>query len=120
MLGNYSASVASPAVNRRHAARFKVDFRLRAQISNGVDKRTVHGQANDLSAGGISVYLATDLALGEVIELEFTPPYATRPVQVNGIVRNRRSYQYGLEFTKVSATSAGAIQRACVSLALVP
>jgi c-di-GMP-binding flagellar brake protein YcgR len=104
---------------RRFTARFKVDLRVKAFVRGARLERVVHGQASDLSLGGLSLFLPTDLALGEVVEMELTIPFTASPVRILTVVRNRRSYQYGVEFSNLSADTAAAIRRACVSLALV-
>src|SRR3954454_928332 len=119
MLGIQAGQTGATGDDRRFAARFKVDLKVRVQIRSGATLRTVHAQASDLSLGGLAMYLPADLALGETIELEFTLPYTSSPVTVLAIVRNRRSYQYGVEYVNLLPSIAVAIRRACVSLALV-
>ena len=104
---------------RRQASRYSVEARLRARVRCSGATRTVHGQGSDISTGGMAVYLPYELAVGETIELEFALPYASEPLKVLAVVRSRRSYQYGVEFTNLSAGVLSAIKRACASLALV-
>ena len=104
---------------RRQSNRYSVEVRLRAHIRCSGTMRTVHGQGSDISGGGMAVYLPHELAVGETVELEFTLPYASEPLKVLAVVRSRRSYQYGVEFTNLSAGAITAIKRACASLALV-
>lgn len=104
---------------RRQSSRYCVEARLRVHVRSGGASRTIHGQGSDISAGGMAVYLPYELAVGETVELEFTLPYASEPLKALAVVRSRRSYQYGVEFTNLSAAALAAIKRACASLALV-
>jgi c-di-GMP-binding flagellar brake protein YcgR len=109
----------TPTPNRRLAARYTVDLRLRAQVRVENKPKTVHGQASDLSLGGMAVYLPLELPVGDKIEIEVTLPYTTAPAKIDAVIRSRRSYQYGVEFVNPSASANSAINRACASLALV-
>jgi c-di-GMP-binding flagellar brake protein YcgR len=113
------AQSESMSHERRTSSRYSVEARLRARVRCSGEARTVHGQGSDISAGGMAVYLPYELEVGETVELEFTLPYASEPLKVLAVVRSRRSYQYGVEFTNLSAGATAAIKRACASLALV-
>src|ERR1039458_9013544 len=41
--------------------------------------------------------IGLELGLGEEIEVEFTPPYSSKPIRVRSEVRNRNGYRYGVE-----------------------
>jgi c-di-GMP-binding flagellar brake protein YcgR len=119
MLGTQAGQAHATGDDRRFTARFKVDLKVRVQIRSGSTSRTVHGQASDISNGGLALYLPADLTVGETIELEFILPYTTSSVTTLAVVRNRRSYQYGVEYVNLLPSAGAAIRRACVSLALV-
>lgn len=114
------AKLAVPAKDeKRRWTRYAVDVQVRAVVRTAGQSRTVRGRGSDISVGGMALYLATDLVIGEVMEVEVTLPYATAPFQALAIVRSRRSYQYGVEYVNLSPAGKAAIQRACSSLALV-
>jgi hypothetical protein len=56
------------------------------------------GRGNDMSEGGVLVFAGMELKTDDVVLIEFTPPFASGPVRVRGIVRHRRGYNYGVEF----------------------
>jgi PilZ domain len=45
------------------------------------------------------IMAGVELKLGEEIHIEFTLPYSGEPVRVSSVVRNRKGYRYGCEFT---------------------
>ena len=72
----------------------------------------VQGRGQDLNEGGIGIFAGTELRLGEIIEISFTPPYQGNPMAARAVVRNRRGYTYGMEF--VTETSADHTQVAAI------
>jgi hypothetical protein len=61
--------------------------------------RIAEGRANDISEGGMLIFAGTELRPDDKVQLEFTPPYSDGPVRVAGVVRHRRGYNYGVEFS---------------------
>lgn len=119
-LGKDVAKQAVPAKDeKRRWTRYGVDVQVRAVVRSAGQSRTVLGRGSDISVGGMALYLATELVIGEVIEVDVTLPYATAPFHALAVVRSRRSYQYGVEYVNLSPAATAAIQRACASLALV-
>jgi c-di-GMP-binding flagellar brake protein YcgR len=107
------------ADERRRWTRYNVDVKLRARVKSGGASRMVHGRGSDISIGGMAIYLAAEMVVGETVEMEVELPYSSTAIQMVAVVRSRRSYQYGVEFMNPSASVRSAIQRACSSLALV-
>lgn len=58
----------------------------------------VQARGQDLNEGGIGVFVGTELRIGELVEISFTPPYQGNPMTARTLVRNRRGYTYGMEF----------------------
>lgn len=56
------------------------------------------GRGNELSEGGMALTAGVELRLGDLVDIEFTPPYSGSPLRHRGIVRNRTGYRYGIEF----------------------
>jgi PilZ domain len=81
--------------------------------------RIIQGRVLDLSCAGISVLIAADLPVGEVLELEFGLPYASVVVRLKAVVRSRQDYQYGLEFTHLSVADRVKIDQTCTALDLL-
>lgn len=101
----------------RQWPRFKVDFSVKLIAGAGV-KTTVQGRAQDLSEGGLAVYASVEFQEGQQVQIEFTPPFCRRPIEVFAIVRDRDGYRYGLEFRKLSQHASEDLSRACRALAL--
>lgn len=85
--------------NARRWLRFSVDVPLRIIIQNGKDSLVLQGRGKDLNEGGMAVFVGVELRIGQQIALEFTPAYPSEPIRIRCVVRNRRGYVYGVEFT---------------------
>jgi hypothetical protein len=124
ILGRVGSTAESNNINsdqekRRRSARYHIDVRVRAKvISNGVLK-IVHGRGSDLSQHGMCVFLPTELGMHTTIEIEVTLPYCSQQVKLEAVVRNRRSFAYGIEFINITATQQNLIEFTCRSLALL-
>jgi hypothetical protein len=82
----------------RRWPRYAVDLPVVITFRKNGKVALAEGHGSELSCGGMAVFLPTDLDIGDLITLEFTPPYSTRSVTMMGNVRNRRRYSYGVEF----------------------
>ena len=61
-----------------------------------------------VSAGGMCLFMLSDLPLGSQVEVEFLPPRSQELVRVSGTVRSRALYLYGIEFLHNSIQDAPA------------
>ena len=97
MPGESACSTTVPFQCSRRWERYKLNVPVRAIIHK--EDRTVirDGRGTELSEGGMCLMAGAEMALGEAIHVEFTPPYGS-PIRVKGIVRNRKGYRYGVEF----------------------
>lgn len=84
----------------RRWTRHKLDVPIRVIVHNQEKSRVIAGRGKEISEGGMAVFAGVELRLGEKIEIEFTPPYGM-PIRVQGIVKNRNGYCYGVEFFAV-------------------
>ena len=94
---------------RRHA-------RFPLQVDIGVYcRRTglLKGHTVDISESGISAILTLEVAVGEVVQLEFT--LSTGPVKIRALVRYKTAFRYGFQF--VEPDPDGAIKATCARLA---
>ncbi len=107
------------AAERRQWPRLHFDIGLRATLREQGKRVAVHGRGNDLSRGGVSAFLPVELVVGQQIELDLALPYSSHPLKLRAVVRNRRSFTYGLEFRQLSAFQRATIERTCAALALV-
>jgi hypothetical protein len=84
--------------NIRRWPRFKLDVPLRVIAPKEGKVVIVQGRGNELNQGGMAVFAGIELKLDDRIAVEFTPPYSGQPIRVRGCIRNRKGYQYGIEF----------------------
>jgi len=112
-----SAQMGAPS-DRRRSLRFELDASLVVRPTNN-RKRVIQGRVVDLSCTGISALIAAELAIGDVLELECGLPYSSEVVRLEGAIRSREGYRYGLEFVGVIASDQEKINRACVALTLL-
>ncbi len=104
---------------KRAFQRYALDVRLRATLRKKGVRIAVHGRGNNISEGGLAAFLPTELVIGELVEMDVSLPYATQPLKVKAVVRNRRSFTYGLEFVDITPAQKAAIARTCGALELV-
>ena len=102
----------------RQWPRFKVDFGIKIIAGNSGTKTVVQGRAHDLSEGGLGLYAVLELQEGQLVQLEFTPPFCRRTIEVTAVVRDKDGYRYGLEFRKVTQLAAEDLSRSCRALNL--
>jgi hypothetical protein len=88
----------SQFLHSRRFRRYKLDVPVRVVVQTEDKIRIIDGRGNELNEGGLAVSAGVELALGENIEVEFTPPYSGEPIRARAVVRNRNGYRYGLEF----------------------
>jgi hypothetical protein len=99
--------MSSPAAEKepvypaaRRWTRHKLDVPIRVIVHLQHKSRVISGRGKEISEGGMAVFAGVELRVGDKIEIEFTPPYGM-PIRVQGIVRNRHGYCYGVEFFAV-------------------
>jgi hypothetical protein len=81
----------------RRWTRHKLDVPIRVIVHSEEKSRVISGRGKEISEGGMAVFAGVELRPQDKIEVEFTPPYGM-PIRVQGIVRNRSGYSYGVEF----------------------
>jgi c-di-GMP-binding flagellar brake protein YcgR len=99
--------------DRRNSERVQVEARLRLYAYRDGERLALSGQANDLSEGGLSVYVPTELEIGDTLDLEITLPYSTHPTRAKAVVRTRDNYRYGLQFVDLHPKQQESLARAC-------
>ena len=114
-----NSAFASRANEKRQFRRVGLDVRLRVTCRKAGTRMAVRGRGNNLSDGGLAAFIPVELVIGECIELDVSLPYATQPLKLRAVVRNRRSFTYGLEFVSITPCQQAAIARTCRALELV-
>ena len=87
--------VASDLLDRRRERRFKLEVEIKITSRNS---GIVKGRTGDISQSGISALLREELAIGELVELDFTVPLGR--VKIYAIVANRSAFRYGFRFAE--------------------
>lgn len=82
----------------RRFRRYKLDVPVRLVVQTDEKTRIIDGRGNELNEGGMAVQAGVELEVGDLVEVEFTPPYTGQPLRARAAVRNRQGYRYGLEF----------------------
>ncbi len=95
MQDRLSAPVPASAKLRRWP-RFavKLPVRVYRDLPCGADEAL----GTNLNAGGMAVRTTVDLRVGDLISVEFTPPYGQQMVTTRCFVRNANRENYGVEF----------------------
>jgi hypothetical protein len=99
-------------VDARRHPRFKLDVDICVYPRNA---SVIRGHTVDISEAGISAMLRVEVAMGEVVRLEFEVPLG--PVEVHAVVRQRNAFRYGLQFVEASS-ALQIIGRTCSQLAM--
>ena len=109
---------AESAKIARRWERFKVTVRVHIAYTHDGVKMESSGTAHDISIGGMALFLPRDLNVGESIRATFTLPYSDT-LAITGVVRNRQSFEYGIEFVNPGPHVQEELTRNCRALALL-
>jgi c-di-GMP-binding flagellar brake protein YcgR len=104
--------------SNRRFERFEVEARVKVTVIRQGDKITFSGTAHDISVGGMALFLGGDLNVGETITVTFALVFSTQLI-VQGVVRSRDRYEYGIEFLNPSKSQQDEIIRNCRALSLL-
>ncbi len=113
------ADTMAEGAEKRRSPRYLIDMSIRVGVRCTGGLKPVFGRGHDLNDYGMAVFVPVELGIGEYVELDVTLPYSTQPLKLRAVVRNRRSFTYGVEFTNLTPAQQAAIERACRSLSLV-
>ncbi len=94
----FAAQAAQAFRTLRRWPRLKIHVPVTVVVRKQDKTVFVQARGQDLNEGGIGVFVGTELRIGELVEISFTPPYQGNPMTARTIVRNRRGYTYGMEF----------------------
>ena len=87
-----------------------MDVPIRAIVHTKDKTIVVPGRGTAISRGGMAVTAGIEANPGDEIGIEFTPAYSG-PIRIQGVVRNRKGYQYGIEFRASHPEEAKACER---------
>jgi hypothetical protein len=103
----------------RRWGRYEVQIRAEITLTNDTTTFRYYGQTLDISEGGLRVFIPQELEMGMFITMEFTLPYTSRSLTMGGVIRNRDSFTYGVEFVAVTIDQQQTIVRVCKTLELL-
>lgn len=104
--------------DRRRAPRHNVHFRVRI-VPQQKGASYCFGQASDIGEFGMSLFVATELEIGAVVDIEFGLPYNHETILLRATVRNRQGFRYGLEFLYPTMQQRQAINKTCRALMIL-
>lgn len=113
-----SVSLDQADKTKRRWERFKVEIRVKVTATRSGKEIVTSGTAHDISEGGMALFLAGDLIVGEAVSIDFSMPYSQRRV-MRGVIRNRDRYEYGIQFVDPTPEDREDIIRNCRALALL-
>lgn len=82
----------------RRFPRYKLNVPLRVIVEKSDKVTIVQGRGDELNEGGMAVFAGVEVPVGGQMAVEFTPPYSGNPIRVRCVVRDRRGYNFGVEF----------------------
>jgi hypothetical protein len=100
----------------RRWPRSGIDVAVRAIIHKSDRTLIQDGSGTEMSEGGMCLLMDVELGVGDEIEVEFTPPYSSKPIRVRSKVRNSIGYRYGLEFIPEGKQERSEVARLCQML----
>ena len=103
----------SPAESQRRSARYKLDLRGKIVYRRNGLNQSAMARGQDLSEGGMAMFVPIDFHQEDTLEVEFTLPHSRLPLRIQAIVRNKDGHHYGLEFLNLTEAQKQEIIRMC-------
>jgi len=82
----------------RRWRRFRFDVSVRVLLRRGGRELSFAGRGTGMNEGGIGIYIEAPLEIGDLVHVEFMPPYSGLAVRVRGTIRHIKETLYGVEF----------------------
>ncbi len=106
-------------VDRRRWERYPVKIRTKITINQNGKSSLLHGEASDVSRGGLKLFIPRDLEPGFIVLMELSLPYHSQVMAIRGILRNRHGFNYGIEFVNPTQQEQDTIAKSCKALQLM-
>ena len=114
-----AATEVLPEEKRRYP-RYAIDIAVKMKINSAAGVSTFcYGRGSNVSEGGMALFIAHELRVGQSVRLTLTLPYCDRPIECEVVVRNRDSFRYGVEFIRVTKFDCEMLNRTCKALSIV-
>src|SRR5512146_3140152 len=108
--------VQTPAEPQRRSPRYKLDLRTKIVYRRNGLNQSAMARGQDVSEGGMAMFVPIDFRKDDAIEVEFTLPHSRLPMRVHAIVRNNDGHRYGIELLKQTNVQKQEIARMCESM----
>ena len=101
----------------RRFPRWRLDVRIQVAVFREGVTAEFWGRTNELGADGVGATLSGELAVGEVVGMEFPIPVSPHVMKVRAIVRYCQGPRCGFEFLVVTEEQRETLRRTCDVLA---
>ncbi len=101
---------------QRRAPRYKLDLRTKIIYRRNGLNQSAMARGQDVSEGGMAMFVPMDFREEDVLEVEFTLPHSRLPMRVHAVVRNTDGHRYGVEFLNLTEAQKQEIVRMCESM----
>jgi hypothetical protein len=112
-------TMESTQPHRRRWERYQVKIRTKITLNAKGETLCFHGEASDVSQGGLRLFMPRDLESGIIVLLEFSLPYNSRAMAIRGLIRNRSGFSYGIEFLHPTVYQQETLTQLCKTLQLL-
>jgi PilZ domain len=87
-----------PSTNDEKRRWRRYDFQVPVTLITSNGNKKIQARGTDLNEGGMTVYAKAELTLGDVLNVEFRPPFSNTVVNLAVVVKNQNGNRYGMEF----------------------
>ena len=101
----------------RRFPRWRLDVRIQVSVFREGVTAGFWGRTNELGADGVGATLSGELAVGEVVAMEFPIPVSPHVMKVRAIVRYCQGLRCGFEFLVVTEEQRETLRLTCEVLA---
>lgn len=104
---------------QRRWERYAVKIRTKITVNQNGQTQSFYGEANDVSQGGLRLFMPREVETGIILLLELSLPYNSQVLAVRGLIRNRSGFSYGVEFLNTTKHEQDTISQSCKALQLM-
>jgi len=104
---------------QRRWERYQVKIRTKITVNLNGETSCFHGEASDVSQGGLRLFMPRQLEPGIIVLMELSLPYNSQVMAIRGLIRNRSGFSYGVEFVSPTRYQQETIAQCCKALQLM-
>lgn len=94
-------------------------IRTKVTVNQKGETQSFFGEANDVSQGGLRLFMPREMETGVIVLLELSLPYNSQVLALRGLIRNRSGFSYGIEFINATRFQQDTIAQSCKALQLM-